>query len=140
MPEAALDEALFSILTADVGVSALVGTRVYPGVAEPGAALPYIVYEQTDDSPVQALDRATGLRTGGYALDCFGETRAQARAVRKAAEAALAAYQGASPGGTYDVQGFFPEGGETGVELPSAGDELPVHRATLNVGVGYGET
>jgi len=50
--------AIYSMLKDDSAVSALVGTRIYPELAEQGAATPYVVYSVVSNTPVDTKDSA----------------------------------------------------------------------------------
>ena len=43
--------AIYSMLKDDSAVAALVGTRIYPELAEEGAATPYVVYSVVSNTP-----------------------------------------------------------------------------------------
>lgn len=48
-------EAIYSILTADAGISAIVGTKVYPSVAPSSAVAPFVVYSVISNAPIQTM-------------------------------------------------------------------------------------
>jgi hypothetical protein len=50
--------AIYSMLKDDSAVSALVGTRIYPELAEEGASTPYVVYSVVSNTPVDTKDSA----------------------------------------------------------------------------------
>lgn len=50
--------AIYSMLKDDSAVSALVGTRIYPELAEEGAVTPYVVYSVVSNTPVDTKDSA----------------------------------------------------------------------------------
>lgn len=50
--------AIYSMLKDDSAVSALVGTRIYPELAEEGAATPYVVYSVVSNTPIDTKDSA----------------------------------------------------------------------------------
>ncbi|XBQ15803.1 MAG: DUF3168 domain-containing protein [Oceanicaulis sp.] len=52
---------LFSRLTGDAAIAAIVGTRVYPVEAPEGAALPHLVYRLVSDGRVRAMTTDTGV-------------------------------------------------------------------------------
>lgn len=137
--EVEIEDAVYAILAADAAVMALCAGRVYPGVAEPGAPLPYAVYEVPDDNLTDTLSGQVFPALASFSIDCYGATRAEARALRRAVRDALEGYEGDSPGAVFFVHGVFPQGGDTDIELPSPGDEMPVHRSGLNLSVGYSE-
>jgi hypothetical protein len=48
--------AIYSLLVNDSAVSAIVGTRIYPELAEEGASAPYIVYSVVSNTPSDTKD------------------------------------------------------------------------------------
>ena len=48
--------AIYSLLVNDSAVSALVGTRIYPELAEEGASAPYVVYSVVSNTPSDTKD------------------------------------------------------------------------------------
>jgi len=48
--------AIYSLLVNDSAVSAIVGTRIYPELAEEGAAAPYVVYSVVSNTPSDTKD------------------------------------------------------------------------------------
>ena len=50
--------AIYSLLVNDSAVSAVVGTRIYPELAEEGASAPYVVYSVVSNTPSDTKDGA----------------------------------------------------------------------------------
>ena len=50
--------AIYSLLVNDSAVSAIVGTRIYPELAEEGASAPYVVYSVVSNTPSDTKDGA----------------------------------------------------------------------------------
>lgn len=73
------------------GVTALVGTRVYPDVRPQDDALPAIVYQRTQTTFVPTIHSSVSLTRAQIAIGCYAETRAGAEAVADAAHTALLA-------------------------------------------------
>ena len=73
------------------GVSALVGNRVYPNIAQKGAALPYIVYSRSDTEKFSSLTGTNDPANARIEIGCTGSTYSSAKAV---ADAVIAALQG----------------------------------------------
>lgn len=63
-------EAIYSILTQDAGVSALVGTKVYPSVAPSSALEPFIVYSVISNAPIHTMDGGNSTKYR-IQLSCF---------------------------------------------------------------------
>lgn len=60
----------------------LVGNRVYPDVAPPGTARPYITYQQVGGQTVAFLERGVpSKKNGRYQINVWATTRAEAAAL-----------------------------------------------------------
>lgn len=72
---------VYSTLTGDAGVSALVGTRVYPNQLPPDVTLPAIAYRFIDSVYYGGLCEAVRIQ-----LDIYGATYASMKGVRDAVQ------------------------------------------------------
>ena len=93
------------VLTADAGVFALVGARVYSETMPQSPDLPLVVYGQSARLDDQALDGPTGVQRLVVQVDSWAKTRAEATALGAAVVAALSGHSGAADG--LSVQGVF---------------------------------
>lgn len=82
--------ALRARLIADAGVSALVGTRIFPMIRPQDSALPAVRYQVISDPRPEHLKGYDGARSSRVQYDCFAETYLGARALANAVIAALA--------------------------------------------------
>lgn len=80
---------LYSTLAAAAGVTALVSTRIYPGVAPENAALPYIVYSLTNTERLSTLLGSGDDARYQMQIDCVANTYTSGKAVAAAVVAAL---------------------------------------------------
>ena len=62
---------LFGFLSILPDLSALIGTRLYPGMAPTGAALPLIVYSRLSADPVHRLSLGSSVSANGLTLERF---------------------------------------------------------------------
>jgi Protein of unknown function (DUF3168) len=95
-----LPNGLFSLLTADAGISALIGTRVYPVVLPENPTLPALLYKFVGGQSDPTLD-TSGEQKLRLELDCYGASFDDASALRDAVTAALNGYQGTLSDGTF---------------------------------------
>ena len=72
-------------------VLAAVQPAVYPDVAPPGAAVPYITWQQVGGDVVRPVDGLPDKRNAVVQINCWAATRDQANAMALAVEAALVA-------------------------------------------------
>ena len=84
-----LEEGLYTFLQSRAGLTALVGTRIYPVMAPQGVALPYVAFDRVDTRPEQALGEAAGLATTRVQFDCYAAGAKQAKELADALRQAL---------------------------------------------------
>jgi hypothetical protein len=93
--------ALFDHLSTDAGVSALVGTRVYPTKAPQDAPLPCIIYQRFSDAAEHTQAGACDLASAFYQVDIIGENASSAAAVAEAVRNAMDGMRNVTAGGFY---------------------------------------
>jgi hypothetical protein len=80
--------AIYSLLVNDSAVSAIVGTRIYPELAEEGASAPYIVYSVVSNTPSDTKD-GTPIDEAQLEIFSVGSTYAAANDLADKVRAAL---------------------------------------------------
>ncbi|MEM7806500.1 MAG: hypothetical protein AAF561_00125 [Planctomycetota bacterium] len=82
-----LEDALYTLMTSDAGVSLIIRDCIYP-VGEEGISPPYVLYEIHDLDEARTRDGYTGHQTCRVVFNCVGryfdEGRDLANAIRKA--------------------------------------------------------
>lgn len=76
-----IEPALFARLSTFAGLAALVGTRIYPGVAPQNTALPFVTYRRVSAVRPGLFGVDAGIVNARMQLDAFAETYAAMRAV-----------------------------------------------------------
>jgi hypothetical protein len=89
-----IEAAIYSLLSTDVTVSGLAGTRIYPNDAPQSATVPYIVYDQIGGSRDYSFDGSIGLVDGSWQISCFAVTPLLARTLSDAVINVVDAYSG----------------------------------------------
>lgn len=87
-------KAIYGILSANAGVTAICSTRIYPDVAAQGSEFPFVVYNITR---LAASDTKSGVSTldeERYDLNCVSSSYAQAIGLSEAVRGALDRYSG----------------------------------------------
>ena len=69
-----IGDVIYSLLSNDASVSALVSTRIYPSLAIENVVYPYIVYENTANEPTNNKDGKSTLDTLTYNIEIYTET------------------------------------------------------------------
>ena len=80
--------AIYSLLVNDSAVSAIVGTRIYPELAEEGASAPYVVYSVVSNTPSDTKD-GTPIDEAQLEIFSVGSTYAAANDLADKVRAAL---------------------------------------------------
>lgn len=66
-----IGDVIYSLLSNDAAVGALVSTRIYPSLAIENVVYPYIVYEQTGNEPTNDKDGPSTLDTLTYDIEIY---------------------------------------------------------------------
>ena len=66
-----IGKAIYSILSNDATVSAMVSTRIFPIVAAQDTAFPFVVYTITNQEPSMTKDGVSPLDTISVQIDCY---------------------------------------------------------------------
>jgi hypothetical protein len=131
-----IGKAIYSKLTGDAAVAALLGTRVYPEQApQDGRTFPLVVYAASDEEVVRSYAGSSGLESRNVTIECAARTYAQAQDLAAAVKAALDGADGVFGGVT--VRGFFLEDQNDAVETNVAGEDFNVFVASQTYLVWY---
>jgi hypothetical protein len=95
-------KAIYSILTSDSDVSAIVGTRVYPQIAAQEAAFPFVVYILSDIEPSDTKSGVSTLDEARYEVLAVCETYAEVADLTNKIRTALDRYTGTVAGVVID--------------------------------------
>ena len=87
-------KAIYTILTEDAGVSAVVGNKVYPQIAAQGAAFPFVVYVLQDNSPSDTKSGPSTLDEVRYDIVAAAETYSELSSLTERIRLALDRYTG----------------------------------------------
>lgn len=91
-----LESALYTLITADAGTAALIGTRCYPLVLPQDPTLPAARYAIISAVPVTTHDAPGGLVRARVQVDSYASTYAGARTLADTIRAALDGYRATS--------------------------------------------
>ena len=128
----AVEEAIQTILAADVAVSALIVARIYPSRLPDGATYPAIVYQRISGPRLHDLSGPSGYATPRIQLDLWAATYSEAKALAEAVREALDGYQGVV--GAYRIGECLMDG-ETDLYEPG----VVQHRIVQDYIVGHDE-
>jgi len=93
MSRTQVGKAIFSILTTDAEVSAIVGAKVYPRTAPQGVVIPYVVYSIISVTPTDTKDRPSPVDAIRVQIDCYTRTYLGGETLHGAVRDAIDAYE-----------------------------------------------
>jgi len=129
-----IDVALYTVLTSDAAVSALVGTRVYPNIVPQNKAMPAITYQQISGLRNYTMDGPVGLVEARFQINCWSTTYVQSRVLARLVRKALDNYSTTPIEITYlENEGDMPE-------VESGKDVLRRYGKRLDFTVWFKET
>lgn len=123
-----LKTTIFSLLTADAGVVALVGTRVYPAKTPQKPTLPAVVYTTVSCVRDSSQDGLSGFVTTRVQFDCLSSSVAQAEAIATKVVQCLAAPHASAGPDDVEIFGAFADD-----QRDEWSDDLEVHIASVDI-------
>jgi len=102
-----IEPALFSLVTGNAGVAALIGTRMYPETLPQAPTYPAIIYQVITGESHYAMQAPSQLARIRVQFDLYAERKADAVALEKAFMAALSGYRGTAGTPPVEIQGAF---------------------------------
>lgn len=103
-----MEEAIINRLLATAGVTALVGTRVYPGTRRQGSPLPALVFNRISGVRDYTMVEPSGLVESRVQIDAWASEWLGAKTLARAVRASLSGIKGTFSG--IEVQGVFLDG------------------------------
>jgi hypothetical protein len=103
-----MEEAIINRLLATAGVTALVGTRVYPGARTQGSSLPALVFNRISGVRDYTMTEASGQVESRVQIDAWAVSYAAAKTLARAVRACLSGIKGTYSG--VAIQGVFLDG------------------------------
>jgi len=88
-----IESDLVTHLNDDSGVSALVGTRIYPLMAPQSVVSPYIVYQVINDNSKQCIGGSVYQNDTRFQIDCWSTKYSEVKAIKEAVLSALIGFK-----------------------------------------------
>lgn len=89
-----MEASLFSYLSTNAGITAIIGTRVYPGIIPQSGVQPCIVYNKQSRTRQQLFCGTDGLLSTRLEIDCYADSYIKSVALANAVTAALQDFSG----------------------------------------------
>lgn len=125
---ATIEKAIYSLLSGDVTLSGLVGTRIDPILVPQSDDMPAVTYKQLPSRRDDTLGGPTGLVRSQWQFTCWSDLYAEAREVADALRQAISGYSGSGTGVVIQV-----------IMAPSDEHDVPADPAGKNVARRYGK-
>lgn len=118
-----MEAAIISLLLADAGIAAIVGTRVHPNSRPQGSAFPSITVLSISGGPEYADDGETGHDVRRVQVDCWSMTYTEAKGLAAAVRNVLSFFHGTTSGIFFAITTLedirdLREGGGNDAEYP----------------------
>ncbi len=131
-----MEELITARLLADVAVSGLVGTRIYPMRRQQNSALPALVLTRISGERQYDDEGAIGMVNARLQVDCWSEDYTGAKTLARAVRDSLGGYSGTNEGAgihfvTLDGERDLDEGGSNQAEY--------LYRVSLDFQVWHSE-
>jgi hypothetical protein len=138
MPLKSPEAAVRSRLVATAGVTALIGTRIYPVIAPATAALPFVTWRRVAVERAQSLKGPIGTPTVSLSVDIFAETYESARDIADQCRQSLDGWGGTLENVT--VARVSLENESDGFAQLAGGDLPPVYTVQQIYGILWQES
>jgi hypothetical protein len=132
-----IETAIYSILTSNADVAALVFTQVYPNILPQKTVLPAIVYQQISGPRVYTSDGPDGLVQARYHFNCFASTYAKTKELFEAVRKAVSGYVGWVNG--REIKGIFVENEEDIPQLTPEAEQITMYGKRLDAVIWFEE-
>lgn len=88
-----IEVAIYSLLSGDAGVAALVGTKISPLSKKQDSDLPAITFRRVSTGRFPAMSVDASVVKGRFQVDCWAATYASARALKAAVKSAMSRWR-----------------------------------------------
>jgi hypothetical protein len=123
--------AIFAALSSSSRLSAIVGSRIYPGLAPQHATLPFVTFQRTDREGVRHLLGPSALARHDFIVAAYAASSVQADEISEAIRLDLDGWSGVAGGVSVD---HFTFGRVTDdVDEDDDGGESPVFRIPIEL-------
>jgi hypothetical protein len=93
-----IEKAIYSILTGDSDVSALVGTRVYPVNIPQNPTYPLVSFSRVSGNRVASMSGASSISMPRFEIGCFADTYSAVKTLAGKVRSVLFGYSGTIAG------------------------------------------
>lgn len=132
-----IDQALYEEVSDDAGITAIVGTKVYPGIPPQTAKAPFISFREIAFQRSETLTGVTNLHNARAQIDCWGSTAEEMRSVSEALREALDGFSGPMGDIALNVRRCAYDGANDDPEKPPDGGDLDIHRKRVDFDIWY---
>lgn len=134
-------DALRQELVDNAAVTALVGSRIRPGIARTADAMPFITYSKENNSHIRHQGASSGRAEARFLIECYDKTAKKADALADTVRLALDTFNGTLGSGDNTALGvrIWLETDNEGFEEPDSGTEVKQFFVSMDFSVWYQE-
>jgi hypothetical protein len=104
-----IEQTVYTVLSANTAVQAIVGAKIYPLVMPEGVAVPALVYQKVGTTVVNSLEGFSGIESVRLQFSCYAPTLLQAKQLALAVSNALDGAAVLKSTRTMELDGQDPE-------------------------------
>lgn len=135
-----IETALYSHLSTQAGITALVSNRIYATVPPSSPTYPFITFQIFSNAPEHHMGGAAGLTVVKLQIDAWAFLVQEQQDISEAIRNELDGFRGAMGTELLAIRNCFLETRNTFEEPDKQGKNLPVHRASLDFSIWHVES
>lgn len=135
-----IETALFSYLSGRTEITDIVSTRIYATVAPSSTTYPYITFQILSNQPEHHMGGSSAITLVRVQLDAWATLVSQQQSISEALRDKLDGFRGAMGSESLQIRMCFLDNRNTFEEPDKKGENLPVHRASLDFSIWHEES
>jgi len=91
-------KAVYNLLSNDSAITGIVGTNIFPRVADMSATYPMVIYKRSDADHIESTTGSSGLAAGLMEVECYSKDFNESRDLCEKVRLLLQGYSGTAAG------------------------------------------
>jgi hypothetical protein len=133
---ASIKQALVTHLLADAGLSALVGTKIYPQFTSMSQTMPYIVFERDGEEVTENLSMISDINNESFSFFIYATTSLEVENIRVALKDAMALLNQLTVA-SVDFRRAFQDSSIDDFNTKNVGDEMPIYSESMSYTIWF---
>lgn len=135
--DSSIEAALYSLMSNDATLTAIVSTRIYINLALQGAAVPHVTYQQLSGLRDEVMIGPSGLVESRFQINIWGDTYTENRSIANAVRGLLDGYSGTV--GTVEIEAIHMIDESDVPQFPAGKDVIKRYGKRLDFTVWFKE-